>query len=215
MVGEVWERFQGLLRKCPNHSFPRPYLVKTFHNGLTPSTRTILDVSAGGAFDKKTPDEAYILFEELSANQYQPHPRGYTRRVAGVYEIDEKTKLEARNSTWRNHPNLSWSNNQNILRPPGFQDQTKFQKPEESQLDKLERLLTQIMEKDQNRDAPLNNVERQLGQLTKALTNRNVGRLPSNTEKNPREHAYAVTLRNGKNLEDKAEKHRQASRRDG
>ncbi|GAA0166373.1 hypothetical protein LIER_21538 [Lithospermum erythrorhizon] len=53
MVGEAWERFQGLLRKCPNHSFPRPYLVQTFHNGLTPSAHTILDVSAGGAFDKK------------------------------------------------------------------------------------------------------------------------------------------------------------------
>ncbi|GAA0161539.1 hypothetical protein LIER_17828 [Lithospermum erythrorhizon] len=70
-------------------------MVQTFHNGLTPSTRTILDVSIGGAFDKKIPDEAYVLLEELSANQHQPHPIAHTRRVVGVLEINEKTKLEA------------------------------------------------------------------------------------------------------------------------
>ncbi|GAA0140022.1 hypothetical protein LIER_01450 [Lithospermum erythrorhizon] len=117
------------------------------------------------------------------------------------------------NNTWRNHPNLSWSNNQNVLRPSGFQDQTKFQKPEETRLDKLERLLTQMVEKDHNRDVALKNVERQLGQLAEALTNRNVDSLSSNTEKNPYEHTHAVTLRNGRNLEDEAEKQRQESRR--
>ncbi|GAA0140023.1 hypothetical protein LIER_01451 [Lithospermum erythrorhizon] len=221
VVQKFLARFQGLLRKCPNHSFPRPYLVQTFHNGLTPSTHTILDVFAGGSFYNKTPDEAYILLEEFSANQHQPHPRGHTKRVAEVHKIDKKTKLEAQNgafsntynNTWRNHPNLSWSNNQNVLRPSGFQDQTKFQKPEETRLDKLERLLTQMVEKDHNRDVALKNVERQLGQLAEALTNRNVDSLSSNTEKNPYEHTHAVTLRNGRNLEDEAEKQRQESRR--
>ncbi|GAA0152309.1 hypothetical protein LIER_10821 [Lithospermum erythrorhizon] len=95
MVCEAWERFQGLLRKCPNHSFRRPYLVQIFHNSLTPSTKTILDISARGAFDKNTYDEAYLLLEELFANQHQPHPRAQTRRVSGVHEVDAQTKLEA------------------------------------------------------------------------------------------------------------------------
>ncbi|GAA0156941.1 hypothetical protein LIER_38373 [Lithospermum erythrorhizon] len=67
--------------------------------------------------------------------------------------------------------------------PPGFQDQAKLQKPNESWLDKIERLLTQLVEKI-----------------------RTIGSLPSNTEKNPREEFNAITLRNGRSVVDAFEK---------
>src|SRR5436853_7140173 len=43
----------------------------------------------------------------------------------------------------------------------------------------------------------MKNIEMQIGQLTNLLTSRAQGSLPSDTEKNPREHVNAITLRSG------------------
>ena len=51
-------------------------------------------------------------------------------------------------------------------------------------------------------EAPLRNLENQVGQLANNLSRRSQGGLPSNTKKNPREKVNAVTLRSGKELEE-------------
>ena len=48
-----------------------------------------------------------------------------------------------------------------------------------------------------NQEASIKNIETQIGQLTNLLTGRAQGALPSDTEKNPREHVNAITLRSG------------------
>ena len=53
-----------------------------------------------------------------------------------------------------------------------------------------------------NQEASLKNLENQVGQLANLFSERSQGALPSNTEKNPREEAKAVTLRNGRELEE-------------
>ena len=53
-----------------------------------------------------------------------------------------------------------------------------------------------------NQEASLKNLENQVGQLANLLSKRSQGALPSNIEKNPREEAKAVTLRNGRELEE-------------
>lgn len=102
------------------------------------------------------------------------------------------------NPGWRNHPNLSWGNTQNTLKPPpGFQPQEK--KPN------LEELITQFITKSetkfQNQDATIRNLERQIGQLASMISERPHGSLSSNTETNPKEQVQAITLRRGKELE--------------
>ena len=57
---------------------------------------------------------------------------------------------------------------------------------------------TQLMFK--TRSSSIHNLEVQLGQIANALTSRNQGNLPSNTETNPREQVKAISLRSGKNL---------------
>lgn len=52
-----------------------------------------------------------------------------------------------------------------------------------------------------NSDATMKNVELQVEQIAKLLSERAQVSLPSNTEVNPREHIKVVTLRNGKELE--------------
>src|SRR3954469_6235539 len=48
-----------------------------------------------------------------------------------------------------------------------------------------------------NQKVSIKNIETQIGQLTNLLTARAQGALPSDTEKNPRDHVNAITLRSG------------------
>jgi len=52
-----------------------------------------------------------------------------------------------------------------------------------------------------NNTASLYNLENQVGQIAKSLSERHQGSLPSNTETNPREHVNAITLRSGLEVE--------------
>ncbi|KAG9458523.1 hypothetical protein H6P81_003031 [Aristolochia fimbriata] len=176
---EAWERFKELLRKCPNHGIPLWMQIETFYNGITVSTRNLIDVAAGGTMNKKTPNEVYALIEEMSSNTYQsndPYSNTY-------------------NPGWRNHPNFSWSNNNNqqsSTQQPMAQTRSppRFQRPaqEPEQKPSLEDMFLKFLANQDKRDA---------------LTNsRNQGTLPSNSETNPREQIKAITLRSGKVLEE-------------
>ena len=93
---DSWERFKELLRKCPHHGIEKWMLVHNFYNGLNGTTRTIIDVAAGGAFMSKSANEAYELLEEMAMNNYQwPTERGQPKKVAGMMELDAITMLTA------------------------------------------------------------------------------------------------------------------------
>ena len=67
-LAEAWERFHELLRRCPHHRLTRWMYIHTFYNGLSDSTRTIMDASAGGALMKKTTNQAYGILEDIATN---------------------------------------------------------------------------------------------------------------------------------------------------
>ena len=60
--------------------------MHTFYNGLSNSTRTIIDASARGALMKKTTDQAYEILEDTTTNYNQwPQDRSAPRKsLAGV-----------------------------------------------------------------------------------------------------------------------------------
>src|SRR3954464_3993421 len=88
------------------------------------------------------------------------------------------------NPNWRNHPNLSWNNNHNV------QQQQQPQRFEQKQVpnDMITRYMQENDARLKNQEASIKNIEMQIGQLTNLLTARAPGALPSDTEKNPREH---------------------------
>ncbi|XP_050125739.1 uncharacterized protein LOC126603005 [Malus sylvestris] len=117
------------------------------------------------------------------------------------------------NQGWRNHPNLSWVNNQNIQKPPsGFQPQEKKNNLEDviaqlaGNVNTLSVNTNQFMSKTettlQNQAASIKNLEIQMGQLAHSLAVREKCSFPSQTEVNPRNHeqAKAITLRRGKQV---------------
>ncbi|KAI8535523.1 hypothetical protein RHMOL_Rhmol10G0180600 [Rhododendron molle] len=68
---DTWERLRQLTRKCPHHEVPKWQLVRIFYDGLSERHRQMVDASCGGTFMFKTPDEAWLLFDNLSNNSQQ------------------------------------------------------------------------------------------------------------------------------------------------
>ncbi|XP_070017814.1 uncharacterized protein [Nicotiana sylvestris] len=109
------------------------------------------------------------------------------------------------NPNWKNHPNFSWGKNQlnqNHYRPQGNfnQPQNPPQQIEESTNDLLKKLLLD----NQQLRTDFRNLERQIGQLASNQNTRPASALPNDTEKNPKFNA--VTLRNGRELEEVSKK---------
>ena len=60
-----------------------------FYNGLTETTRTLLDTSVGGALMSKSANEAYQLLEDMALNNFQwPSERETPKKLGGVHELD-------------------------------------------------------------------------------------------------------------------------------
>ena len=57
-----------MIRRCPHHGIERWMLVHNFYNGLCGTTCTLIDAAAGGAFMRKSANEAYDLLEEMAIN---------------------------------------------------------------------------------------------------------------------------------------------------
>src|SRR4051812_27774458 len=114
------------------------------------------------------------------------------------------------NPNWRNnHPNLSWSNTSNTLQP-----QQNLNAPEKKMTmeDMFSKLMVEIKKGNErtfdnemqikNQNATIKNIEMQLGQIHNTLSQRPQGAFPSDTEKNPRAQANAITLRSGKQYDE-------------
>ncbi|KAH9768947.1 hypothetical protein KPL71_011805 [Citrus sinensis] len=204
--------------------------ITSFHQ-LKDESLLMVDASANGALLSKSYNEAYENLERIANNNYQwPSTRQVAAKgTTGVHNVDSLTAFSNRqnqdnpysnthNPGWRQHPNFSWSNqNQPVVafsgqnkpaQPPGFylQNQEKIS-INNDQLSSLEGLIKDYIVKNgavvQSHIVSLRNLENQIGQLATALSNRPQGSLPNNTE-DPRrewiEHCKVINLRSGKDV---------------
>ncbi|XP_073120605.1 uncharacterized protein [Henckelia pumila] len=104
------------------------------------------------------------------------------------------------NPGWRQHPNFSWGGQNN--KPYGNQNYSRHPQEEKSSLEQMmQKFISSTETRMQNQDASIKNLENQIGQLAKSISSRYQGTLPSDTEKNPKEHVKAIELRSGKTVE--------------
>jgi hypothetical protein len=83
----------------PHHKFPKEDLVQKFYQGLTMTSRMIIDASARGSIIKITPTESFTLFNKVTYNDtwassghllsVQP-----TGNVKGVLQVEKEDVLE-------------------------------------------------------------------------------------------------------------------------
>ena len=102
-IFEAWERFKEPMIKCPHHGIPKPLLIQTFYNGLTPDAQMSLDSIANGSFMEKNAEEAITLLDRISLNRRRySSSRGSTNKPqsssssAGMIEVTALTHLASK-----------------------------------------------------------------------------------------------------------------------
>ncbi|GKA12080.1 reverse transcriptase domain-containing protein [Tanacetum coccineum] len=61
---DAWLRLKNMLRKCHGHSLTKGAIIQIFYHGLDEPTQGILDVTAGGIFLYKSPNQAFQFLED-------------------------------------------------------------------------------------------------------------------------------------------------------
>ncbi|RWR78511.1 putative serine/threonine-protein kinase PIX13 [Cinnamomum micranthum f. kanehirae] len=148
----------------------------------------------------------------------------HTNYVGNTFPKQNNPYSNTYNSGWRNHPNFSWGGNQNNQNNQGNQgnqnqyqgQQRSYQYPQNNNFshnsapkppeDDFKSLVTQFIQSSQanfqqhsqaitNTQQSLAKLEAQMGQIANALSKREDGKFPSQTEINPKnqEHLKAIT----------------------
>ena len=89
-MGKVY----NLQKICPHHGLPKDVIIKTFYNGVTPSTRDSIDSKAGCSLMRKTVDEATVILETMAFDScLWPAERAIAPKAAVKFEVDGMTAL--------------------------------------------------------------------------------------------------------------------------
>ncbi|KAG9450565.1 hypothetical protein H6P81_010530 [Aristolochia fimbriata] len=237
-LSEAWERFNGLLKRCPNHKIELWSQIETFYNGLSINTRSMIDAAA--EISQKAQLEA--LQHQLANFQQQSNPvvasicgicggghadHDCQGNVYSLNSIPEHTNFVGKsrrmdpysntyNPSWKNHPNFSWNNaNQARQQPPGFKPiPTNTQHKEEllatkAELEEQKKLHQATYAELQSLRQTVTLLTTQMNHLNQGAYERPRGALPSYSEINPKEQVKAITLRSGKTLEEHQPKEQQ------
>ncbi|XP_073121926.1 uncharacterized protein [Henckelia pumila] len=169
---EAWEPYTDLLRRCPHHKLCDWLVQQIFYYGLPHANRTMLDAAAARNLLRKSPEEGCVLIKEMTSRSYHPQSERNVMR--------KSTKD----------------------RQYGNQNYGKQHQEEKSSMEKMmQKFISSTETRMKNQDASIKNLENQIGQLTKAMSGRDPGTLPSDTEKNHKEQVKAIELRGGKRIE--------------
>jgi len=91
-----------MLRICPHHSLEKWLIVHTFYNGLSYTTKMIVDAAGGGDLMNKNYTAAYALIEDMAHNHYQwTNERAIiahtpSKKEVGMYEVSNFDHLAAK-----------------------------------------------------------------------------------------------------------------------
>ena len=129
--------------------------------------------------------------------------------AVGGFQGQQRQKYDPFSNTynqgWRDHPNFRWSNNDNVLQPPGnnfnrpppgfqqarqqmpYQSPPQQQAPSKSLEDLIASLANSQQSFQQKTDKSIENLERQVSQLANIMSQQHQpGKLPSQTIINPK-----------------------------
>jgi len=99
---DAWKRFKEMLRLCLHHGLEKWFIVHTFYNGLSYTTKMIVDAAAGGALMNKNYTTTYALIEDMAQNHYQwTNERAITasspsKKEAGMDKVSSLDHLAAK-----------------------------------------------------------------------------------------------------------------------
>ena len=91
----AWERFKGLLRKCPHHGLTLWLQCQTFFDALSGYNKQAIDHIAGGDFGAVSPNEAYQALEKAAKKSFAYKPARATTIHKGMHQVETSTLITA------------------------------------------------------------------------------------------------------------------------
>ncbi|GJR41155.1 reverse transcriptase domain-containing protein [Tanacetum coccineum] len=97
---DAWLRLKSMLQKCHGHGLTKGAIIQIFYHGQDEPTQDILDVTAGGIFLYKSPNQAFqfledkVLFKlDWSTKSQNEHHRKYVAFADGSNSNDDNSRL--------------------------------------------------------------------------------------------------------------------------
>lgn len=94
---DAWERFQDLMKKCPNSMIEDGYKLEVFYNGLIAESKVIVNAIASRSFKKKSVEEVHELLNKIAKNRCSSANKRKLsiKKKAGILEVDTSTNIGA------------------------------------------------------------------------------------------------------------------------
>ncbi|GJR54494.1 reverse transcriptase domain-containing protein [Tanacetum coccineum] len=97
---DAWLRLKSMLRKCHEHGLTKGAIIQIFYHGLDEPTQGILDITTGGIFLYKSPNQAFqflddkVLFKlDWSTKSQNEHHGKYVAFADGSNSNDGNSRL--------------------------------------------------------------------------------------------------------------------------
>ncbi|CAL1406905.1 unnamed protein product [Linum trigynum] len=95
-LAETWERYKGLLMRCPNHGLEDWNVIIIFFNGIRRKFRDALNNASRNGFTSMEAPTTYDLVEKICSEATKWGSDTSIRRIGGLHEIDKVASLEAK-----------------------------------------------------------------------------------------------------------------------
>ena len=96
----AWERYKRLLKRCPMHGIDLNTQMDIFYHSMNYTSKGIIDAACGGAFRRRSAEEARQLIEDLSRCNMGPpsESSGSSSRAKGngMIELNKMSAIEAK-----------------------------------------------------------------------------------------------------------------------
>ncbi|XP_061358467.1 uncharacterized protein LOC133307492 [Gastrolobium bilobum] len=217
---EAWERFKGTLRKFPQHGIEAWEKARIFFQGMTSTTRTLVNAAAGGSLKTKTPEEALELLKSLASQEFDNAPAPVAPKRSRIMKLEEAHATEdcdyirttkqppaEVNGLWydqknpnnlgsNQYGNQGWKNNN---QHPGLSYKSNYQlnPPMPLQQQPQDAFIDETRASFRNQEASIRNLETQIGQLSRQFTERTQSTFPSNIDTNPKAQCNSIVTRSG------------------
>ncbi|CAL1352873.1 unnamed protein product [Linum trigynum] len=93
---EAWERYKGLLMRCPSHGLEDWNVIIILFNGIRREFRDALNNASRNGFTRMEAPAAYELVEKICSEATEWGSETSIRRRGGLHEIDRVASLEAK-----------------------------------------------------------------------------------------------------------------------
>ncbi|XP_076883508.1 uncharacterized protein LOC143532304 [Bidens hawaiensis] len=91
----AWERYKGLLRRCPHHGLNKWLQVQTLFYAQSSQNKQAIDQIAGGDLGTKSPNEAFEVLEKAAKKSFAYSPPRSTPSHKGMHHVDSNTLVTA------------------------------------------------------------------------------------------------------------------------